>query len=53
MVKVNMDASYHRDVGKGGVGSIIRDPSGKFLDASTSFMKYASSVVAMEALALH
>lgn len=51
-MKLNVDASFHLDAGKGVIGAVIGDSSGHFLAASTTFVHYASSAVAMEALAM-
>jgi ribonuclease HI len=51
-VKLNVDASYHADVGTGAVGAVIRDYEGKFIAASTKFIPHVLSATAAEALAM-
>lgn len=50
LVKVNVDASYHPEVGKGRVGVGLL---GNFLASSTSFVRHVSVVAALKALAIH
>jgi hypothetical protein len=51
-VKVNVDGSFHSDDHAGVVGAVIRDHTGGFLVASSSFIPNLSSAGAAEALAM-
>jgi hypothetical protein len=52
-VKLNVDASYHADVGVGAVGVVIRDYEGKFIAASTKFIPHVpSAITTTETLAM-
>jgi ribonuclease HI len=52
-VKLNVDTSYHEDVGVGAVGVVIRDYESKFIAASTKFIPHVpSAIAATETLAM-
>jgi hypothetical protein len=50
--KLNVDASYHADVGAGSTGAILQDFQGRFIAASSSFIPHVATPVMAEAIAM-
>jgi ribonuclease HI len=50
--KLNVDASYHADIGTGAVGAILRDYQGNFIAASIKFIPHVSSASSAEAIVM-
>ena len=50
--KLNMDAAFDPDSGKGGTGAVIRDSGGNFIAASCDYNDFAIDASAMEASTL-
>jgi hypothetical protein len=51
-VKINVDAYFCADQGRGSVGVIIRDFKGKFIAAYTKDLPFVADVMTAEAYAL-
>lgn len=51
-LKLNVDASFHSDVGMGATASIARDGHGKFVAAPCTFIPYVSEASTVEAMAM-
>ena len=51
-VKVNVDASFHVDEGKGSTGAVNRDASGVFLAAACSQTPHVTDVHTTESMAM-
>jgi hypothetical protein len=50
--KLNVDASYHADVGAGSTGSVLRDYQSRFIAASSSFILHVATSAMAEAIAM-
>jgi ribonuclease HI len=51
-VKINVDGSFHQDVGAGAAGAVARDYEGRFIAASTVYLPNLASAAAAEAMAM-
>jgi ribonuclease HI len=52
LIKVNVDGAFHIDSHAGAVGAVLRDYEGRFIAASTLFLRNVASASASEALAM-